>query len=249
MITIALHNNDLLADESLGDVVRSIAFDASGQYPSILRFEGPIDLVDMLSSSEENLVDLVILPYELPGMTGIETVREARGINPFLKAIVIAPSIEHAANAAAHSIDGYLVEPVTNDSFSRTLDRIIRRIMQHHVSSTLISSREGVKRVVFDQVLYCETSGHNQIIHFLDGSTLTTRCSSQSMFDSLSSDSRFFKAGSSYIVNLYEVTQALSGKGVVVLSDGRELNVPARLRKTLETSLLDLAVKETAPLL
>ena len=212
----------------------------SGEDPSLSHFDGPIDLFDLSSSTGSDPVDLTILPYDLPGMTGIETIEEARGITPLMMAILFAPSIHYAAEAAEHSIEGYLAQPVNTAAFRRTFDRILHQVMHLHESSNLINSREGTKRVVYDQVLYCETSGHNQIIHFLDGTTLTTRCSSQNMFNSLSGDKRFFKAGSSYIVNLYEVAQAQTSRGTVLLSDGCELNVPARLRKSLETSLLNI---------
>lgn len=240
LITIALHNEIHLADGDIEDVVRDAARDANGEDVSFHRFDGPIDLVDMSSSTANDPVDLALLPYDLPGMTGIETIAEARDIAPLIKAMIFAPSIDHAADAATGSIEGYLVEPVDTASFERALARILSQIARLHDSSCLINSREGIKRVVYDQVLYCETSGHNQIIHFLDGTTLSTRCSSQSMFDSLSDDKRFFKTGSSYIVNLYEVAQVQTSKGIAVLSDGTELNVPARLRKGLETSLLNI---------
>lgn len=227
-----------MTNDDIDDVVKDFALNASGENPSLSRFDGPIDLFDLSSSAGNGPVDLVILPYDLPGMTGIEAVVEAREAAPLMKAILFAPSIQYAAAAAERSIEGYLTQPVDTASFKRTLERVMDKIVHLHESSNLINSRDGIKRVMYDQVLYCETSGHNQVIHFLDGTTLTTRCSSQNMFDSLSGDKRFFKAGSSYIVNLYEVAQAQTSRGTVVLSDGCELNVPARLRKSLETSLL-----------
>ena len=240
LIIIALHNQAHIVDGNIDDIVHDVVCNASGHQPSIHRFDGPIDLIDMPSSSDGNLVGLVILPYELPGMNGIQTVVEAREIVLFMRSILFAPSIDHAAEAAQRSIDGYLVEPASSSDFARVLERIVRRITAFHASSAIINTRDGAKRIAFDQVLYCETSGHNQIVHFLDGSTMTTRCSSQSMFDSFAGDKRFFKAGSSYIVNLHEVVQAQSSKGIVTLSDGSELNVPARLRKSLETALLTI---------
>ena len=238
MVKIALHDGIRLSDADIVDALLDMASSEGAPNPTIDRFENPVELVDQASSPSSEPYDLFILPYDLPGIKGIHAVEEVRSIHSNLKSIIFAPSGDFAAEAAASLIDGFLVDPASLGGFSRTLKRILHGILAIHAKSTLVNGREGIRRVAFDQVIYCMTSGHDQVMHLLDGTTISTRCSSQAMFDLLSEDSRFFKLGSSFIINLYEVTEVQSSKGIVILSNSRELNVPARLRKSLESTLL-----------
>lgn len=237
---IALHNKVDLADGDVLTVLDAVCQEVSGEKPDVFRFDAPIDLLEGISPSGHALLDLVIIPYDLPGMTGIDTVCEARDLLPNLRSMLVADTPLHAALAASKSIDEYLVQPVATTAFEEACTRQIAHIAAHHDDSITLNARGGAKRVACSDLMYCETSGHDQVLHLVDGSVFSARYSSQALFDLLSADRRFFKAGSSYIVNLHEVDEARTNKGTVLLSNGMELNVPARLRKGLEEALLSL---------
>lgn len=239
MITIAVHNSTALQDGDVRKTIVGLAEDLQIVEPGFFEFTTAIDFVEKAASNDGHAIDLVILPYELAGISGVQAVIEARGTLPKLKAIIISDSADGAAEAAACNIDGFLTAPIKVDDFKRTVGNLLQEIDQLHGGSILVSSRGTAVRVEHDEILYCETSGHDQIVHLIGGASIAGRYSSQAMFELLRDDPRFFKAGSSYIVNLHEITESRSNN-TVLLSDGTTLSVPARLRKSLEVALLAL---------
>lgn len=238
MMLVALHDAVALADGDARAIVCDRARAAGFEEVEFVQFGSAIDLADRLSSKTESPVDLVVIPYELKGLSGIGAVTEARAAQPGLNAIVVSDSPSHAAEAARAGIEGYLAEPVSSDGFARVLDRLFSALRSWRDASVLISTRSGSVRVGLDDIVYCETFGHDQLVHLLDRRTLSGRYSSLALFDLLACDERFFKVGSSYIVNLHEVSSLHTPSGDLSLADGTAIPVPQRLRKSMEEALL-----------
>ncbi|MBQ6391832.1 MAG: LytTR family transcriptional regulator DNA-binding domain-containing protein [Eggerthellaceae bacterium] len=238
MIQIALPNNEPFGFDDVDSVVCNVAGELGCAKPILVYFKTSIELLDMLVNSGRTLIDLVFVPYDLPGLNGIEALAEARASLPLLRSVITAESPDHAAKAAAIGVNGYLLEPVDLDEFVRVLRLQLQVVLELHGSSTLLNTRACTRRIRHDSVLYCETSGHDQVLHLVDGESVAARYSSQALFELLGGCSYFFKLGSSYIVNLLEVVSLNTSSGELVLSNGISLPVPTRLRKALEETLL-----------
>ena len=64
------------------------------------------------------------------------------------------------------------------------------------------------------------------------------RISSQAFFEMLQHDKRFFKAGSSYIVNVNMVRFVDPRSSTARLVDGTVVSIPVRVRKSLEEAIM-----------
>jgi len=123
--------------------------------------------------------------------------------------------------------------------FRREANRTFGRMRRLFRASFVMNTMTGERRVPFHSVMHCETSGHNQQVYLEEGYALVGPYSSQAMFDLLSRDGRFFKVGSSFIVNLNEVAEVDLADGTLTLSTGVVLSVPVRVRKSLSARLCD----------
>lgn len=218
--------------------VAQLASDAGVEDVQVVPFGSVVELLDVLAPAETEPLDLVISPYQLPGISSIEAISEAREIAPLLQALLFDSSSLSAADAAAADVSGFLVTPIEADAFARALLRQLSQLQDLRANSFVMATRKGMRRVAFCDVLYCETYGHDQVVHLADGSTVVGRYPSQGMFGLLAGDARFYKVGSSYIVNMDEVDQAHITNGVLTLSDGTNVNIPSRLRKSFEGALI-----------
>lgn len=238
MIQIALPDNGSFGFDDVDVAIDNVAGELGCASPILIRFTTSIELLDMLVNSGKTLVDLAFVPYDLPGLNGIEALTEARASLPLLRTVITAASPDYAAKAAAIGVNGYLLEPVAYDEFVHVLRLQLQAVLELHTSSTLIVTRSCTRRIRYDSVLYCETSGHDQVLHLADGESVAARYSSQALFELLGNCSYFFKLGSSYIVNLLEVVSLNTSSSELILSNGVSLPVPIRLRKALEDLLL-----------
>lgn len=235
---VALHNAIKLQSGDAAGVIRECALSAGFDSVEFVPFSSAIDLADATTTKASPPLDLAVLPYALPGCSGIQAVEEAKTAQAGLKAIIVDDEPLHALEASRASVDGYLVEPLEASDFRHILERVVASLRDSYDSSVLLNSRNGAVRVALDDIVYCETSGHDQVLHLRKKPILAARCSSLALFELLSSSSRFFKVGSSYIVNLHEVIRFHAPSGDLALADGTAIPVPQRLRKSLEDALL-----------
>ena len=238
MIQIALPNNESFGFDDIDSVMSDVADELGCAKPILVRFNSSIELLDMLVNSGKTLIDLVFVPYDLPGLNGIQALREALETLPMLRSVILADSADHAAEAASIGVNGYLLKPVDHEELVRVLRLQLQAVLELHSSSTLLNTRACTRRIRYDSVLYSVTSGHDQVLHLVDGGSVSARYSSQALFELLGDCSYFFKLGSSYIVNLLEAVTLNTSNGELRLSDGTVLPVPIRLRKALEETLL-----------
>lgn len=239
MIRIAYCGEIDLEGFGLGEALEKCALKRGFEQPEIVAFESPIDLVDAIAHPKtDDLVDLVVCGFGLQGMTGIEVARDIRKKNGSVGIVLCAEDGKDAYEALAKRVDGYLVGPLTQERFCSTVGRAIDRVGAYHARSVLVKARDGAQRIRFSQFLYSETNDHDQVIHLSNGREYSVRVSSQSFFDQIKHDARFFKAGSSYIVNVRMVRFVDSGSSTARLVDGTVIPVPVRVRKSLEEAIL-----------
>lgn len=234
--TLAFEGDDLAAS------VAALARQADGDEPRIESFAGAADLVAVCSDVDEDNqpVDLVIAHQSLPGITGLQAAAELSEMGLFddgMRFVLCAPDAARAADAAHQGICAYLVEPFGDEELAETLRPLFSEIHAAHVSSALLKCHEGCRRIAFSRITYVETTGRDQTIHCDDGILLSTRCSSRALFAHLADDGRFYKLGSSYIVNLDHVDNVSMRSGMVTMLDGTTIPAPVRLRTELADAI------------
>ena len=235
----ALHESISLADGNAAEVFAACAQRAGFKEMETVAFSSSIDLIDEAEPSKKNVLDVIVAPFQLSDTSIVSALEEVRVEFPFVYSIVFDKNPEQAAFASEAFIDGFLVEPVSRARFEEELARVFKSLARLHAASFVLNSCVGYRRIPFHSVHYCETSGHDQVLYLEDGRSLNARYSSQALFDLLSEDGRFFKVGSSFIVNLNEVDEVNTPAGTLTLSNGTKLSVPFRIRKPLERTLLN----------
>lgn len=244
MINLTCHGHITLAGtkEDLADLIRACAREAGIGDFSIQDSGSLLDLIDsILSPKDPEGIDLVICGTGTQGMTGIEFLREVRREIPEPRdphIILIAEDGEDALEAIRLGVDGYLTAPADPEHLSSLLVKAFKEIAESQDDLLWIRSREGLRRIRLSKLIYATTVSHDQELHLTDGTCLSARLSSQALFDLLEGDRRFFKVGSSFIVNLDMVERVDADASLAILRDGTEIPVPMRVRKPLEEAIL-----------
>lgn len=206
---------------------------------SIDCYESPFELIDVATNRKApNKPDIIVCGTQLSGLSGIELIKDIRQENTTAGIVYCSDAESDAYEALTLKVDSYLVVPVSEDAFKAAMNESLRRVSAYHANSIVVKTREGSKRIKFSQFLYSKTVDHDQEIHLTDGSTFRVRLSSQAFFDQMKGDSRFFKAGSSYIVNVRMVRFVDSQSSTARMMDGTVISIPVRVRKPLEAAIL-----------
>ena len=76
-----------------------------------------------------------------------------------------------------------------------------------------VKSVDVLSRVKLNRLVYAETDNHVQKLYLSDGSLIKVRKSSTELFELLEEEPRFYKCGSTYIINMDYIVE-LSAKSV-----------------------------------
>lgn len=172
------------------------------------------------------IFDIIFLDIQMEKPDGMETAKQLRklgfgGIIIFIT--VLKESVFDAFEVQAYD---YLVKPLEDTRFHRTLERALKFLEQEANKNIVLQKADICYIVPFSQIVYCEVYSrkiylhkqNNEIIDYYD------------KFDNLQKciDNRFFRCHRSYLVNL-DYVYAYEG-GIIILSDGTKVPV-SRLRK------------------
>jgi len=85
------------------------------------------DGIEALRLAKENLPDLIITDYRMPGMDGLELIRQYKEINPDAVCIVLSgySDFEYVQKALRLSVLDYLLKPIDNVNLEETLLRAV----------------------------------------------------------------------------------------------------------------------------
>jgi len=78
---------------------------------------------EALDNISNNAFDLLIIDIKMPGMDGLETIRQIKEIKPDQKIIVLSgyESISVAQQASKYNIASYLTKPVSKDKLLKAI--------------------------------------------------------------------------------------------------------------------------------
>lgn len=110
---------------------------------------------DALRLLQTGYFDLLLLDFRMPGLTGIEVLKEAKRLNPAIDAIIVTAfgTIETAVEAMKTGASDYITKPINLNELSVS----INRIAQHR---TLLRENEILKQELKTRGVSFETIRH-----------------------------------------------------------------------------------------
>ena len=199
---------------------------------------------------EQHKPDLVFLDIEMPGMTGIDVIRNFE--NPTFRIVFVTAYDAYAVEAFELSAIDYLLKPIGADKVVRVIQKIkddigkrlaamneqlqqLEKILDRHSSGSEnklgIGTADKIIFVTIPDILYCEAQGAYTHIHLYDGKKILAS-KPLGDFESQLGVQHFFRIHHSFLINLNRVKefQRYEG-GYVLMENNAKLEVSQRKRK------------------
>ena len=182
------------------------------------------------SSGEELLsydgqIDILFLDIQMKGMDGIETARKLRDskFRGFLIFItVLKEMVFQSFEVQAYD---YLVKPVEEKQFEKTMERLYTSMQNASEDSLLVQKGYEGRIIREEEIVFCEIIDRKIYLNLVSGEVLDYYERIENLETKLGG--RFFRCHRSYLINL----KHLKGykNGTVYMDSGREVPV-SRLR-------------------
>jgi DNA-binding LytR/AlgR family response regulator len=229
MIKIAICDDDL---KEL-NITKNMCDNYAGKHIDydlrIVSFSSPSEL--MLHYKEREAFDIVLLDIYMPEMSGTQLAHALKSANNDIQIIFLTTSLAHAIEAFSLHAAHYIVKPFSEEQMEDALNRAILSIKKTRSSYVVLKTSEGLQKLDFADFIYSETEKHIQHIHLTGTECLKARISCCDLYDLLSPDHRFYKCGSTYIINLAKV-KGVTAKSIL-FENGIQLPMQRRKFKEL----------------
>lgn len=190
----------------------------------IQSFSSPLEL--LTQAAEKGGFDALLLDIYMPGIMGTEAARELRAMGDKCEIIFLTTSRDHAVDAFSLDAAHYLVKPYSEKEFFAAIDKVMDKLLKKDEATITVKSTDGIRRLGLGEIVYSETYGHVQKINLMDGSVTSIRKSSTELFELLEVEPRFYKCGSTYIINMDYIVELTSRN--VIFSTGTKIPVLSR---------------------
>ena len=183
--------------------------------------------------------DVIFLDIQMKRPNGMETAKMLRQRGNHSLLIFVTVLKEYVFDAFGVEAYDYLIKPLDNDHFKRTMDRVIMSLEQRTAKSIVVQRGTSCEVILLAEIVYCEVQGRKIYIHQSNGKIID-------YYDKLDDleqrvDRRFFRCHRSYLVNLEYVRGCNAGQVMLPQSD----KIPvSRLRERDLTQALLRYMKE-----
>ncbi|MDF2907649.1 MAG: putative two-component response regulator [Herbinix sp.] len=206
MINIVICDDDIRELQNTKKLCESYTLEHKEHEFRIESYTLATDLLKRLTEGQYSNY-ILLLDIYMPEMTGIELARSIRERDNHCQIVFLTTSMAHAVEAFSLHAAHYLVKPYTFAQLEDALNKAISVIEKAQNANILLKTAAGLQKINMADIIYSETDKHNQILHLKTGKCLSFRISCSELYELLSTDKRFYKCGSTYIMNLEQITE------------------------------------------
>ncbi|MHC1722120.1 MAG: LytR/AlgR family response regulator transcription factor [Aminipila sp.] len=122
---------------------------------------------ELLKSTE--VFDVIFLDIQMQGITGMEAAKKIRESGTESYIVFVTVLKECVYDAFEVEASDYLLKPVEDERFSRTMTRILHYIEERGQASLIIQKSTGYKAIRFADIFYCEVINRKIYIYTKHG--------------------------------------------------------------------------------
>ncbi len=200
--------------------------------------------IAQFSNGEELLkynrtIDILFLDIQMNGMDGMETARKLRRrkFKGFLIFItVLKEMVFQAFTVQAYD---YLVKPIEEKHFEKTMERLLSSMQNASEASLLVQKGYESSIISFEDIVFCEIIDRKVYLHLASSEVVDFYERIENLETKL--DDRFFRCHRSFLINLKYLKSYKNG--TAYLEGGKEIPV-SRLRSKRFSDVILQYMKE-----
>lgn len=195
-------------------------------------FNNPVEALDKLNEID---CDLIFLDIEMPEMSGIDFIEQAKNIP---QVVIISSKPDYAAESYNYDVTDYLVKPIVYNRFLKAVERV--KAIQESISLNtaeegdfiFVKSGSDLIKLFFTEILYVEAFADYVQIH--TASKRHTVLSTMKSIHAKLGEDRFLRVHRSFIVAISKI-DSVTDAGILI--GEKTVKVSRKYKKELKERL------------
>ena len=183
----------------------------------------------------EPVFDILLLDIEMPKLNGMDAARQIRLTDSRVIIIFITNMAQYAINGYEVGALDFVLKPLKYFSFAMKLEKAITSVSNAEAVSFLVPYKDGVKKLLSDEIIYAEIRDH--WLHIFTREEEYKLLSTLKEFVAKTANYHFICCNSCFCINMKYVTDLQ--KDTVTLDERYELKVSRSKKKEVKQALLD----------
>lgn len=226
-----------LVDDNPEDIARTRGYleryqDEKQVRMQVSSFLSSLDFIEEYGKGDG--YDVIFLDVEMPGMDGMETAREVRGMDEAAGIIFITNMAQYAIRGYEVNAIDFMVKPIGYYNFSDKLEKAAGYARRRAGRELLLRVEDGIRRLPASDVWYVEKDKNYLVYHTAKGE-FRVRGTMQEAREKLGECS-FAECTAGCLANLQYVERI--GRDTVLLNQA-ELPVSRRLKRDFVQAFVD----------
>lgn len=188
----------------------------------------------LFSWEDDKSYDLLVLDIEMGEMNGLELAKRMRTEGALIPILFVTGYDEYMQYGYDVDALHYLLKPVNKDKLFLTLNKI-GTSSQEKKNCLILSTKDEVKRIVVNDLMYVEANGHGSTIHMKD-CVFEARESFGTIEKSILGDGHLLKCHRAFIVNLHYCAAIKNGS--MILDNNEMIPISRNHVKDVQTQLI-----------
>jgi len=210
-----------------------------------------VDAKDAITQIKALKPDLVFLDVEMPFGNAFDVLEQTQEID--YQTIFITAYSDYAIKALNYSAAYYILKPISIEELVNAVEKVqamaqednfseLKKVLQNNLGSDSIErivlpNQSGFEIIDAKQIIRIAGSGNYSDIYLADGKKKTIS-KTLKFFEKLEENKNIIRVHKSHIVNSNYIAAYKKGRGgILVMSDGSEVEVSARLKTKLLSEL------------
>jgi len=179
-------------------------------------------------------IDILFLDIQMDYINGMETARKLR--NRKFKGFIIFITILKEMVFQSFEVQAYdyLLKPITEKQFDKTMERLFTSIQNANEANLLIQKGHESRIISFEDIVYCEIIDRKVYLHLSSSEILDFYDRIENLEKKL--DNNFFRCHRSFLINLKHLKSYKNG--IAYMENGQEIPVSRLRSKTFSNVIL-----------
>lgn len=194
---IAIVDDKQEIQQQLGEFIKTYSTDQ--QIPiTVTYFSNGLEIVDNYRSN----FDVIYFDVQMPIMDGMTAAKKIRQVDENVIIVFLTNYVQWAVEGYSVNAFDFILKPLSYFVFTEHFKKIQRKILETN-KSILIKNKNGMIRILLNNLYFVESDGHYLIFHTVEKNIETI--GSMKKIESELASKNFFRCNNGYLVNLAHV--------------------------------------------
>lgn len=194
---IAIVDDKKGIQQQLGEFIKT--YSTNQQIPiTVTYFSNGLEIVDNYRSN----FDVIYFDVQMPIMDGMTAAKKIRQVDENVIIVFLTNYVQWAVEGYSVNAFDFILKPLSYFVFTEHFKKIQRKILESN-KSILIKNKNGMIRILLNNLYFVESNGHYLIFHTVEKDIETI--DSMKKIESELASKNFFRCNNGYLVNLAHV--------------------------------------------